>query len=112
MAVCAPEHRRRRPIRLHGYDYSLPGAYFVTNCTVGRDCLFGDMIGGAMRLNAAGEVVAAVWHKIPNHCRQVTLDEFVVMPNHVHGIVIINTPDSPLAAPQTAPQPGYRPPPG
>jgi REP element-mobilizing transposase RayT len=80
---------RRRSSRLKGYDYSRAGAYLVTVCTQGRACLFGDVVGGEMRLNAAGRVVEQCWSNIPRHFSHVELDEFVVMPNHVHGIVVI-----------------------
>ncbi len=80
---------RRRSIRLKGYDYSQAGAYLVTVCTQGRACLFGDVVDGEMRLNAAGPVVEQCWSNIPCHFLHAYLDEFVVMPNHVHGIVVI-----------------------
>jgi REP element-mobilizing transposase RayT len=81
--------RYRRSIRLQGFDYSQAGAYFVTICTQERACLFGDVLDGDMRLNDAGEVVEQCWLAIPIHFPAVVLDAFVVMPNHVHGIVII-----------------------
>ena len=84
-----PDVHHRRSIRLHGYDYAQPGAYFVTVCTQNRRCLFGGVMGGAMRLNAAGRVVEKCWHNIPSHFPHVALDAFVVMPNHVHGILRI-----------------------
>jgi REP element-mobilizing transposase RayT len=80
---------RRRSIRLKGYDYSQAGAYFITVCTQGRACLFGDVVGEEMRLNDAGRVVQAIWDALPGHFPFVELDEFVVMPNHVHGVVWI-----------------------
>ena len=79
----------RCSIRLKGYDYTQPGAYFVTICTHQRRCLFGDVVGGEMRLNELGDFVWATWHDLPNHVPHVQLDAFVVMPNHVHGIIII-----------------------
>ncbi len=79
----------RRSIRLKGYDYSQPGAYFVTIVTQDRACLFGAVVDGAMRLNAFGEIVTWTWYDLPNHAPNVALDAFVVMPNHVHGIVVI-----------------------
>ncbi len=77
----------RRSIRLKGYDYTQPGAYFVTICTHDWACLFGDVVDGKMRLNAFGEIVHQCWLAIPQHFSPVTLDEFVIMPNHVHGII-------------------------
>ncbi len=84
-----PDVQHRRSIRLQRYDYSCAGAYFVTICTQNRECLFGEMVDGAMRLNAAGKVVEQCWQEIPTHFPHVELDEFVVMPNHVHGILAI-----------------------
>ena len=84
--------QHRRSIRLQRYDYSCAGAYFVTICTQNRECLFGEMVDEAMRLNAAGKVVEECWQGIPTHFPHVELDEFVVMPNHVHGILVIGDP--------------------
>jgi REP element-mobilizing transposase RayT len=84
-----PTIHRRRSIRLQGYDYSQAGAYFVTICTHNRQCLFGGIADRKMRLNDAGRVVQQCWDRIPTHFPHVELDGFVVMPNHVHGIVVI-----------------------
>jgi len=84
-----PEKHHRRSIRLKGYDYTQPGAYFITICTQGRECLFGEIIDGEMHLNEAGQIVVQTWQDLPNHISNVQLDAFVVMPNHVHGIIII-----------------------
>jgi len=82
-------NKNRRSIRLKGYDYSGPGAYFVTICTRNRMCMFGHIATGEMRLNDAGQMVQSVWDGIPAHYTGIETDAFVVMPNHVHGIVII-----------------------
>ncbi|MCS6804883.1 MAG: transposase [Blastocatellia bacterium] len=79
----------RRSIRLKGYDYAQPGAYFITICTHDRACLFGDVVDGKMRLNAMGQMVQQCWQEIPCHFPHVELDAFVVMPNHIHGILVI-----------------------
>jgi len=79
----------RRSIRLKGYDYTQAGAYFITVCTKDRACLFGDVADGVMRLNQMGQIVRQCWLAIPDHFPHVMLDEFVVMPNHVHGILVI-----------------------
>ncbi len=84
-----PEPRRRRSIRLRGYDYAHAGAYFVTICTRNRTCLFGDLVDGAMRLNEAGIIVQATWGGLPDHYGNVRLDAFVVMPNHVHAVIVL-----------------------
>jgi REP element-mobilizing transposase RayT len=76
-------------MRLAGYDYSLSGAYFVTVCTHGRECLFGEIVADQMRLSPSGESVASVWQALPEHYAHVQLDAFVVMPNHVHGVVVL-----------------------
>jgi putative transposase len=82
-----PDRHHRRSIRLNGYDYTSPGAYFITLCTQRRQCLFGEVIDGEMRLNSVGEWVRSRWVNLPRHFPSVQLDEFVVMPNHVHGII-------------------------
>ena len=84
-----PEKHHRRSIRLKGYDYTQPGAYFITICTHSRACLFGEIIDGEMHLNEAGQIVVQTWQDLSNHVSNVQLDAFVVMPNHVHGIIII-----------------------
>ncbi|MFZ0612076.1 MAG: hypothetical protein WAM73_07560 [Desulfobacterales bacterium] len=80
---------RRRSIRLRGYDYSRAGAYFVTICTRNQECLFGDIADEKMQLNGAGHAAAQCWHVIPDHFPYAELDAFVVMPSHIHGIVVI-----------------------
>ncbi len=85
------ERYHRRSIRLHGYDYTLPGAYFVTICTAGRACLFGEVVNGEMILNEYGRIMEEEWARSGNIRREMTLDAFVVMPNHLHGVVILNS---------------------
>jgi len=80
---------KRRQIRLKKYDYSDAGWYFVTICTQNRECLFRDIINNQMNLNIFGEIIKRYWLEIPNHFKNVELDEFVIMPNHIHGIIII-----------------------
>jgi len=82
-------------MRLPGYDYRLPGYYFVTICTKDRQSLFGSIDGQQMHLNSFGRAVEHCWLDLPNHYR-CTLDAFVVMPNHVHGIIIIPDAQHPL----------------
>ena len=84
-----PDKHHRRSIRLKGYDYSQAGAYFVTICTNNRECLFGDFIDGEIRLNDAGQMVRRIWNDLSVKFPGIETDEFVVMPNHVHGIIII-----------------------
>jgi REP element-mobilizing transposase RayT len=81
--------KTRRSIRLQGYDYSQTGAYFVTVSTHGKKCLFGEIVDGQIMLNDAGRVAKQCWNDIPVHFPHVELDEWVIMPNHVHGILHI-----------------------
>jgi len=80
---------KRQHMRLADYDYSRAGAYFVTLCAVDRKCLFGEVVADEMRLNQIGSVVVSCWGEIPKHFPNVTLDEFAVMPNHLHGILLL-----------------------
>ncbi len=86
-----PETHHRRSIRLKNYDYIQPGAYFITIVTNKRQCLFGKIENGVMRLNEFGEIVRDEWFKSNEIRREIVLNdyEFVVMPNHIHGIVWI-----------------------
>ncbi|MBI4353588.1 MAG: transposase, partial [Candidatus Omnitrophica bacterium] len=79
----------RRSVRLRGYDYSRAGAYFVTVCTGNREFLFGNIHSGKMVVNDAGKMAELCWQKIPEHYPDVAVDIYVVMPNHVHGILVI-----------------------
>ena len=82
-----PNIHHRRSIRLRGYDYSQPGWYFVTICTQNRIHLFGAIIDNEMVLNDTGKMVEQIWNDLPNHYAHVILNEFVVMPNHIHCII-------------------------
>ena len=88
----------RRSIRMRGYDYTQPGAYFVTICTQNRVCLFGDIVDNEMVLNDAGRLVQSVWDAIPDHYAGVDADAFVIMPNHIHSIFVL-TPVGACATP-------------
>ena len=94
-----PDTHHRRSIRLKGYDYSQAGAYFFTICTRDRGCLFGEIVDGEMRLNSLGEIVQDCWDDLPRHYPQIELDAFVIMPNHVHGIVFITDVGAQFIAP-------------
>lgn len=91
-----PKPRNRRSIRLPDYDYSQDGGYFITICTHDRECFFGDIVRGEMVLNDAGNMAKEYWLEIPKHYPNVVLGEFVVMPNHVHGILTIKTQSVPI----------------
>ncbi len=95
-----PDKHHRRSIRLKGYDYSQPGAYFVTVCTQDSAFLFGEVVNGVMVLSGWGRVVVACWRGIPEHFPNVELDASVVMPNHMHGIIIINANDVGAGSPR------------
>ena len=79
----------RRSIRLKDWDYSRTGMYFVTICAQNRVCLFGDVVNGDMRLNDAERMVEKWWSELNHKFPTVQTDQFVVMPNHVHGIIAI-----------------------
>ena len=80
----------RKSIRLDGYDYSRQGAYFVTICTQNRKHLFGKIINGKIELNEAGIMIQNIWNELPTRFDNILLDEHTIMPNHTHGIIIIN----------------------
>ncbi len=86
-----PHIHRRKSIRLKGYDYSQAGLYFVTIVSQNCKYLFGEIVGDKMVLNDAGMMVDRVWHEIPQIHRGIDLNQFVIMPNHVHGIIIISS---------------------
>jgi len=81
----------RRSLRLPDYDYSQEGAYFVTICTYNRRPLFGEILAGEMHLNATGRVAAAQWLLLANRFTNLELGEWVIMPNHIHGILVITS---------------------
>ncbi|MPZ75625.1 MAG: transposase [Deltaproteobacteria bacterium] len=84
-----PDKHHRQSIRLKSYDYSQSGAYFVTVVAQDRTCLFGEIVTGEIKLNDAGRMVQAVWDELPIHYSGVETDAFVVMPNHIHGVVVL-----------------------
>jgi putative transposase len=84
-----PDKHHRRSIRLKGYDYAQPGAYFVTICVRERECALGEVVNGEMVLSDAGRIVHACWDDLPNHYPHVQLGAFIIMPNHVHGIIVL-----------------------
>lgn len=84
------EHRRRS-IRLPGYDYASAGFYFVTICARRGECLLGEVVDGEMHINDWGQIASQCWSRIPDHFQHVELDAWVVMPNHMHGIIVITS---------------------
>ncbi len=84
-----PEKHHRRSIRLPDYNYAQTGAYFVTICTYKKLCWFGDVKQGEMQLNQIGQIVIQEWLKSSEIRKEIELDEWVLMPNHLHGIIWI-----------------------
>lgn len=84
-----PTKHHRRSIRLKGYDYTQPGTYFITICTHHQQCLFGELVESKMQLNQFGQIVRSHWLKLPKYHPHLQLDVFVVMPNHIHGILAL-----------------------
>jgi putative transposase len=84
-----PDKHHRKSVRLKDYDYSQSGAYFITICTYNKEYLFGNVIDDKMDMSEIGAIADKCWNEIPNHFQNVFLDYFVVMPNHIHGIVNI-----------------------
>ena len=89
---------RIKSARWQGYDYSRDGFYFITICTKNKELFFGDVAGGKMMLSGIGEIADKCWLKIPEHFPFVKLDFYVVMPNHVHGILQIDNGDDAIGA--------------
>lgn len=77
--------------RLQNWDYGWDGSYFVTICTKNREHSFGKVVNGIMHLSHVGIIADVLWYEIKNHARNIELGEFQVMPNHIHGIIIINS---------------------
>lgn len=112
-----PQIHHRRSIRLPGFDYGQSGVYFITLCTRNKECWFGEIHNAQMRLNQLGKIVAQEWLKTPKIRPEITLDSWIIRPNHLHGIIIIQQTDTnePVGAHRRAPfyqpapniQPGF-----
>ncbi|NEP19145.1 MAG: hypothetical protein F6J97_19980 [Leptolyngbya sp. SIO4C1] len=89
-----PDKHHRQSIRLKGYDYSSAGAYFITLCTFQRQHLFGQITDSTMRLNEFGQIVAEEWMQSTIIRQEIDFDQWVIMPNHLHAIVLINPTNS------------------
>ena len=101
--MCDPTLYRRRSIRLKGYDCSQTGAYHVVLCTHRRTCLFGEVTADGMQPSEPGEMVARSWLRLPGKFPHVDVDAFVLMPNHLHGIILITAPNAVGADPCVRP---------
>jgi putative transposase len=86
-----PEIHHRRSVRIPGYDYSAEGMYFITICVDGRRCLFGDVVEDVLELNDVGRVIDATWRWLAEQYDHVELGPYIVMPNHVHGIILLTS---------------------
>ena len=84
-----PKIHRRRSVRLKGYDYTSAGGYFITIVTYQRECLFGEIVNGKIKLNEIGKIVEDVWKDLVNHYHNVELGTFCIMPNHVHAVIVL-----------------------
>jgi putative transposase len=96
-----PPIHNRRSIRLAGYDYSQAGMYFVTLVSQNRECLFGKILDSEIEINAFGRIVMDIWNWLSSQYPYVELDQCCIMPNHFHGIIVIN--DTRRGGSRTAP---------
>src|ERR1035437_8195830 len=93
--------------RLAPHDYGGTGEYFITICVDGRRPVFGELVKGSVRLNALGEVAKNFWSGIPQHYPNMSVDEFIIMPDHMHGIISLNQiVDAPRRLANTGPRDG------
>ena len=95
-----PAQHHRRSIRLNTYDYTQPGAYFITLCAQNRACVFGQITEGAIHTSSIGQSAQTQWQALPDRFPNIQLDTFVIMPNHIHGILHITDVGAPLAGAQ------------
>ncbi len=85
-----PGKHQRKSIRIRGYDYSRACIYFISMCISGRQCSLGRIENGRMKLSSVGELARTYWQEIPDHSHHAELNRYVIMPNHIHGILILN----------------------
>ena len=81
--------KHRKSIRLKEYNYSMSGEYFITICTFDHECVFGEIVDNYMQLSPAGTILKQCWEGIPFHFSNVELDDYIIMPNHIHGILML-----------------------
>jgi putative transposase len=86
-----PDFHHRQSIRLNGYDYSRCGAYFITICTHEKEYLFGDIVNETIELNTVGDIARTHWQKLSQHHSNIIMDESIMMPNYLHGIIILES---------------------
>ena len=99
---------RRRATRLRRYDYGQTGGYFITICVQDQQCLFGNIEDGKMQLNELGRIVVECWNRIPQHFSSAELDVCVIMPNHMHGVILLGTGGAKRQRPPDRSQPNRR----
>ncbi|MBU4304243.1 MAG: hypothetical protein KJ893_01240 [Candidatus Omnitrophica bacterium] len=86
------KYPKRKSTRLNNYDYSKPGYYYVTICAYDRERIFGNIIDNQIHLNNAGEMIDQVLRTLPEYYPNISIDDYIVMPNHIHAIIIIKEP--------------------
>jgi hypothetical protein len=101
-----PHRHHRRSLRLQGYDYAQSGTYFITICTHNRPHLFGTVHDGSLCLNKAGKMLEDWWLRLPTKFPSLSLDAFVIMPNHLHGILVLQANPVAQTASHSAPNLG------
>ena len=92
-----PAIHHRRSCRLKNYDYTQVGTYFITICTWSKECIFGSVIQNEVNLTEAGEIALVTWQTLSNRFPNIVPDTFIVMPNHVHGILAISEQDEKIS---------------
>jgi putative transposase len=99
----------RRSIRLNGFDYTQPGAYFVTICTHLHACVLGEVVNEVMQLSRFGQIAFDFWEAVTAHFSSVEIDAFVIMPNHIHAIIVLHDPAVGAVSPRPtgSPNPGF-----
>ncbi len=100
------EYPTRRALRLRDYDYREPGVYFFTICVQDHHCIFGKIVNQKMVLYPAGRIVWQCWRDLPRHFPEIQLDQFVVMPNHIHGVIVLHKKSNGRAGLRPAPTTG------
>jgi len=99
---------KRKSLRLSGYDYSSVGVYFITICTLSRKASFGSIVSNKMILSPIGKIARSFWSEIPNHFKKTQLDLFIIMPNHIHGLIKIHSSDDDVAAEHVQPRNAFQ----
>ncbi len=102
--ILSDARRKNKSIRLPGYDYSQAETYFVTICTFYRKSFLGSIIDNQMTLSSIGKIAHEFWVEIPNHFNHTNLDVFIIMPNHLHGLIQISETDNIVAAEHVQPR--------